>query len=121
MGGTWVGEGMGAFTEFLRPEQQPDELGAISLDLKELPPGFQDIILSRLGFPVRRGASRAEIESLLGEALRLDRFVEDRISLEFSVGRQWRYRIGCTVLHEAGLCYVSVIREDMLAEIDEPR
>jgi len=114
MGHMWVGEGAGAFTDFLRLASRPGELGAMTLDFPSLPRPFSEDILDALRLPVRPGMSQNDITLLLGEPERRQRFVADRESLEFTIGQRWPYHVDCTVHEAEGLIYLAVIRKDIL-------
>lgn len=114
LGGTWLGEGLG-FTDFLRLEDMPSELGCISLDLADLPDEVSHAILGRLGLPLRPSMQSTEIEAHLGPPERAHRFVADRESFDYTVGRVCPYRVSCTVHNTDGLIYVVVARKDVLA------
>jgi hypothetical protein len=104
---TWVGEAIG-FTEWLRPEEDPDNLGSMALDLVELSPPVSQTILERIQLPLSRGMTFAEVSSVLGEAVDSQSFVSDRTSFDFLLGNHDRYSVSCTILHQGGLIYVVV-------------
>ena len=54
MGGMWLGEGLG-FTDFLRLEAMPEELGCLSLSLAELPEEVSAAIFARLSYRCAAG------------------------------------------------------------------
>lgn len=116
MGRTWIGEGLGAFSDFLRPEERPDEVGAITLDLQNLPLSVQESIFSRLHLPIRMHETKSALINQLGLPRQTNRYVEDRLSLDFLVGKRWRYLVTCTVHEEHGLLFVVVMRQDMLVD-----
>lgn len=108
----WVGEAIG-FTEWLRPRSSPHRLGSIALDLEALPDEIVEACLSRIGLPLRRHMTLAQLVSLFGQPLRTFDFVEDRATHEFRVGAPDAYDLSCTVLADGGLNYLVVtIPED---------
>jgi hypothetical protein len=108
MGRTWVGQAVG-FTEWLMPEDSPAKLGAISLDLVDLPRAVSETVLVRLGLALRRGMTASEVGAVLGACRSTDRFVEDRLSHNFQVGTVDRYSVSCTIHRDDGLIYVQVM------------
>lgn len=114
MGGMWLGEGL-AFTDFLRLESLPDELGCISLDMSALPQEVSLKVLDALGLPIRPFMKRKGIEACLGKSERTHVFVKDRRSFDFTVGCAWPYHVSCTVRNRGGLTHVVVARKDVLA------
>lgn len=121
MGRRWVGEGIGAFTDFLRPEERPQELGAITLELVCLPRPIQESIFAKLRLPIRIHATESTLIGQFGQPRHIQRFVDDRRTLEFDVGRRWPYLVSCTVQEEHGLIYVAVVRQDMLITEEDER
>lgn len=115
-GREWIGEGVGAFTDFLRPINDPTRVGAVSLDLVDLPDVFQVEVLRKLRLPLVRGMSKDAVIASMGRApARVMKFAEDRVTLEFEVGDRWRYEVSCTIRDDAGLTFVTLIRRDLLA------
>ena len=103
----WVGEAIG-FTEWLRPQSSPNQLGSIALDLEALPTEVTEACLSCIGLRLRRHMTFGELVSLFGEPLRTLSFVEDRATHEFRVGAPDAYDLSCTVMADGGLSYVVV-------------
>jgi hypothetical protein len=99
----WVGEGIG-FSEWLRLEDDPEELRSLAIDFAEFPSGAAAAVLAAIDLPLRPGMRLDDIRGVLGGA------VEDRVSHEFTVDSPARYNISCTVLHEGGLTYLVVTR-----------
>jgi hypothetical protein len=108
MGQAWVGEAVG-FPQWLMPEDSPNSLGSISLDLVDLPESASETILTRLGLALRRGMSALEAEAVLCTCLYTTRFVEDRPSHDFEVGAIDRYSVTCTIHQDDGLIHVVVM------------
>jgi hypothetical protein len=79
MGGIWVGEADG-FTEFLRPEDRPDELGSIEIDLSEIQEDIGTAILEKIHLPMRRGMAFEQVAQHLGPPEGTSVFVSDRKS-----------------------------------------
>ena len=103
----WIGEAIG-FTEWLRPQSSPHQLGSIALDLEALPAEVIETCLSCIGLPLRRHMTFAQIVSLFGEPLRTLSFVVDRDTYEFRIGVPDVYDLSCTVLGDGGLSYLVV-------------
>jgi hypothetical protein len=85
MGGVWVGKADG-FTEFLRPEDRPDELGSIEIDLSEIQEDIGTAILDKIHLPLRRGMPFEQVAWHLGPPEGTKVFVLDRKSHDFTVG-----------------------------------
>jgi hypothetical protein len=117
MGGAWLGEGLG-FTDFLCLETMPEELGCLSLSLADLPEEVSAAVFARLGLPLRRRMTCAEIDAHLGLPERQYLFVADRKSFDYTVGSEWPYHVGCTVHDRDGLIHVVVARKDVLARCE---
>lgn len=117
LGGRWLGEGLG-FTDFLRLEDTPRELGCISLDLSSLPDEVSHAILDRLGLPLRRSMQSAEIDAHLGSPEHTHTFVADRETFDYTVGRTCPYHVSCTVHDKDGLIHLVVARKDVLARCE---
>ena len=107
MGKSWVGEAVG-FTEWLRPDEAPERLGSLFLDLTELPTDVAAAILERLQVPVCLGMSLEEVTQVLGTHVDQQEFVPDRRSFDFAVGVPGAYRISCTIHENDGLIYLVV-------------
>ena len=103
----WIGEAVG-FTEWLRPAEDAESLGCVSLDLVALPLERSNAILARLDLPVRRGMPLEQLEAALGPALRQEIFIADRKTYYFAVREPDAYAVSCTVLNDVGLTYVVV-------------
>lgn len=103
----WVGEAIG-FSEWLCPQESPDSLGSLALDLEDLPQEVVADVLSRIGLPLHRGMTLAEIKPVLGNPARSDSFVPDRISYNFTLAGPDPYDVFCTVLSDGGLIYLVV-------------
>jgi hypothetical protein len=117
LGGIWIGEGIGPFTDFLRLETMPDDLGAMTLDLQALQPELSSAILARIGLPLRRGMFLSEAEGLLGAPNSETQFVPDRRTYTFAIGEKWPYLVKCTIHENDGLAYVVIVRSDVHAEL----
>lgn len=107
MGDTWVGEAIG-FTEWLRRKSDPDVLGALSLDLVDLPSRTAAAVMKRVGLPLRRGMTLESIQAVLGAPRQTRVFVADRRTYEFKHGHPDSFSVGCTLLHEGGLVHLTI-------------
>lgn len=104
----WIGEAIG-FTEWLRPVEKPDVLGALSLDLSDLPAEMSEKVFSALQLPLSRGMTYNQVVSVLGEPIQSHQFTSGQTSYDFRCGSNWQYEIGCTIRDENGLSYVTVV------------
>jgi hypothetical protein len=75
----WLGEAWD-FTEWLRPESDPDRLRSIALDLQALPGSVATAVLTTIQLPLRPGMSIEEITGILGEPAGAVSFLSDRMS-----------------------------------------
>jgi hypothetical protein len=107
MGKSWVGEAVG-FTEWLCPEEDPGQLGSVSLDLTDLPAHAVASILERLEVPVRPGMSLDEVTQVLGAHVGQQELVPGRCSYDFAVDAPSAYHISCTIHEDDGLIYLVV-------------
>ncbi len=105
---TWVGEAVG-FTEWLRREDEPDVLRALSLDFEEVSDGAAQAVMGRLGLPLRMGLSRDELVQRLGAPRAEARYRPDRATMEFSCGDPDPYVLSCALDGEEGLVFLAVL------------
>ena len=105
----WVGEGLGAFTEFLCLEEDPDTVRAICLDLGDLPTAVGESILAAVRLPLRAGMGDAEVRTTLGTPRGVQSFVPEQHTYEFRCGPDGGYEVSCTMHERAGLTYVTVL------------
>jgi hypothetical protein len=105
MGRVWLGEAIG-FSEWLRPVDDPEQLGSLALDLCDLPPELIEHVLGRLQLPLSRGMDLAQIRGHLGNPVGTQKFASDRRSFDFKCDG---YLIGCTVHDADGLIYIVVM------------
>ena len=117
MGREWVGEADG-FTEFLRPNGHPDELGSIVVDLSALPEHIGIGILDTIRLPLRCGMSLVQVTHCLGAPERTEVIVADRKSYNFTIGSRCPYYVSCTIRNSGDLIHVTVIRKDLMPEVD---
>ena len=104
----WLGEAHG-FTQWLRLQGDPEVLRSLAIDLERFPEDSSRAVLDAIGLPLRRGMSRAQIVSLLGEPHNTLSFVADRETYEFRVAGDGTYDVSCTVLKQGGLTYLQVM------------
>ncbi len=109
MDAVWVGEAIG-FSEWLRLEEEPEQLRSLAIDFSEFPEAIASAVLQAIDLPIRSGMRSEELIAVLGKPLEEQRFVKDRVSYEFALAEPQRYDVSCTVLNEGGLCYVVVMR-----------
>jgi hypothetical protein len=107
LGRLWIGEAIG-FSEWLRSYERPAVLESLALDMAELPEALVERVLARIGLPVRKGLTRRELVTLLGEPYETHVFADDRKTFEFRYGESDPYLVSCTVLNEGGLTYLVV-------------
>lgn len=105
MGRMWVGEAIG-FSEWLRPDDDPAQLGSLALALRDLPPELSERVLGHLQLPLSRGMDLAQIRGQLGDPVGTQRFVSDRRNFDFKFAG---YSISCTVHDADGLVYIVVM------------
>jgi len=117
MGTYWKYEGI-RFTWFARWSQTPDDTGGVEVDFAEVPETVSAAIFYALNLPLRQGMTQDEVRALLGEPEETHVFVADRTTCDYVVGTHQLYRVGCTVHNTTGLIHVSVIRKDVLAQIE---
>lgn len=113
----WVGEAVG-FSEWLRLASAPEVLGSLAVDLVELPPSAVGQILGKLRLPLRAGMTIHEVSAVLGEPRASLMFTPDRETFEYLVGAEDRYTLSCTINHEGGLVYLTVLSHE---HIEPPR
>lgn len=106
----WIGEAIG-FSEWLRPVEKPDVLGALSLDLSDLPYEMSQKVFTVLHSPLSRGMDYNQVVSVLGEPTHSHQFTSGQRSYEFRCGSQWPYAIDCTIRDEDGLSSVTIVAE----------
>lgn len=106
----WIGEAVG-FSEWLRPIENPDVLGALSLHLADLPDEVSQKIFTVLHLPLSSGMNFSQVVSLFGEPKNSHRFTSGQRSYEFRCGSRWPYQIDCTIQDEDGLSYITVVAE----------
>lgn len=104
MGERWIGESFG-FTEWLRPQNEPEVTRSISIYLEDFEPDFLAELFSKLGVNLVEGLKIDEIEAVLGKAKSRKSFAKDRLTYEFLVGSEEVYYISCTVLNQGGLVF----------------
>lgn len=108
LGRTWIGEAMG-FSEWLRPTDDPENLGALSLDFASFPADRWGPVLHRLGLPLRPSMIFEEVSGHLGAPSKVESFVRDRRTYSFEVGVADRFEDSCTILANGGLSYLTVV------------
>lgn len=104
----WVGEAMG-FSEWLRPEDDPDILRSLALDFAELPYTAVEAVLKAIDLPVSPGMTVDELRTILDEPSEILSFTPDRLTYEFLCMGPPEYAISCTVLNDGGLTYLVVM------------
>jgi hypothetical protein len=112
MNGLWHYEGIG-FSWFGAPMDDPTSTACLELFADEVPANVMERIMERIGLPLAFGTSRERIETLLGKPFTTSTFSDDRISCEFMTTGTEPYYISCTILHDGGLVFFSLMREDL--------
>ena len=102
----WVGEAI-EFSEWLRPNDDRDRLGALSLDLTTFPAA--DAVLKTLQLPLKHGQSRSDVQDLLGMPTNMTTWAPDRIEAEFKYPDDDPYCISCTFTDSDGLIYLTIM------------
>jgi hypothetical protein len=90
----------------------------LEIDFWELPESAWSSILASLRLPLHAGMTCDDITGILGEPVETLAFVADRKTYKFRVGSQHPFHVSCTVQDDAGLTFVSVIREDVFTKIE---
>jgi hypothetical protein len=111
----WLGEACG-FTEVLRLTRDSAVVRSVSVDLGDLAVRQHVALLDALGLPLRRGMELKQVTDVLGDPRLAMSFVKDRTTHEFRIGRRWRYRVACTLLHKGGLIYVTMMSSERVAK-----
>lgn len=104
----WVGEALG-FSEWLRPADDPESLGSLSIDFARFPEDVAGRVLEAIGLPIRAGTDHEGLRDALGEPEEVCRLVPDQVDYEFRTDGPEPYRISCTVRDEGGLSYLVVM------------
>lgn len=104
----WVGEAVG-FSEWLRPEGEPDAMGSLTLDFAEFPGDAASRVLEAIELPVRPGMTLDELKAVLGEPRQTFRFVAGKATHEFLADGPEPYQISCTVKEQGGLSDLGVM------------
>ena len=107
-GRLWVGEAHG-FSEWLRLQKDPENLGSLAIDFGTFPVGAAKRVLATLGLRLHKGMTATEIAAVLGRPRTTERFVPDRRTFEFVTGGKEPFRVSCTVLENGGLTYLGVM------------
>lgn len=115
MGGDWYCDAIG-FTWFGRLNRSPDETGCLELNFSEVSSRESENILSAIQLPLSAGMSLEAVREVLGEPNETISFVADRKTYEYRVNSEASYRVSCTIQNEEGLIFLSIAREDVLAE-----
>lgn len=103
----WIGEAVG-FTEWLRPANDPANLGSLALHVSDLPPRVTEAVMRRVGLPLRAGMTLDDVAAVLGRPVGGHRFASDRQTYEYVTGQIDRYRIDCTIHATEGLVHVVI-------------
>lgn len=101
----WIGEALG-FTEFLRLDEDPAVLRAVSLHLEALPDDVAARMLEALRLPLRRGMDEAEGVARLGAPREVLNLGPGRRSYAFLCGMGDLYDVACTVEEGLGITHV---------------
>jgi hypothetical protein len=104
----WVGEAIG-FSEWLRLADRPQALRSLAIDFSEFPEQAAAEVLRAIDLPVRAGMTLNRLRKVLGDPVKENRFVKDRVSYEFVFRGPPRYNVSATVLNKSGLTYLVVM------------
>jgi hypothetical protein len=102
----WVGEAVG-FSEWLRPVEDPEILGSLSINFKEFPERAADQVLKAIELPLKRGMTADNLKAVLGEPVETLRFVPGKVTYGFMTPEP--YKVSCTVEDEGGLIFLEVM------------
>ena len=103
-----MGEAVG-FSEWLRPEDEPDALGSLTIDFAEFPGEAASRVLEAIELPVRPGMTLDEPRALLGEPRQTFRFVAGKATHEFLSDGPEPYLASRTVKEQGGLSDLGVM------------
>lgn len=116
----WIGEAVG-FTEFLRLDEEPGTLKALSIHFETLAPEVSGRLAAALGLPLRGGMDAAALLAALGDPAETLACGADRRSYRFHCGKGDVYDVFCTVEDEAGLTSAAVMAPTPRRLAPEPR
>ena len=105
MGRLWTGEGMG-FTQWLRPVENPESLGSLSIDFVELEPIIVREMLDVIQLPLSMGMRLTDINRTLGPPAEIEQFTQDRKSYIHICGSGNCFTIDSTIDEANGLIYL---------------
>ena len=111
-------EGYGFMAAFISPtdcDWQTSEI-MLSYENGDCPVAEGNTFLAELGLGLRKGITQAEVKELLGSPVRT---FPSSLGLDFVVGREWPYYVGCSIKQVEGLYAVWICRKDM-ADEQEP-
>ena len=109
----WIYEGIG-FTWFGSFAKSPRKTIAFELNFSELTFPEEETILAALQLQVRRSMTHADLVSALGQHSSEQRYVPDRVTLQFYAGPEMHYALDATVHEIKGLVHLSVIPRHLL-------
>lgn len=112
MNGLWRYEGIG-FSWFGAPMDGPGGTACFELFADEVSSETMRRIMNKVGLPIAFGMSRAQVEAVLGAPFATSSHSDDRVTLEFLTSDAEAYYLCCTVLHEGGLVFFSLLRGDL--------
>lgn len=118
MNGLWRYEGIG-FSWFGAPMDEPGRTACFELLADEIPPETMSRIMNKVGLPIAFGMSRAQMEAVLGAPFNSSSYSDDRVTLEFLTSDTEAYYLSCTVLHEGGLLFISLLRGDLYRKYND--
>jgi len=108
-------EGYGFTTAFLSPADSEWQTSEILLTFEngECPVAEGNAFLQGLGLGLRKGMTQAEVKELLGNP---ERTFPLSLGMNFVVGEEWPYFVGCTIKADEGLVGVWICRKDLADE-----
>jgi hypothetical protein len=110
----WAGEAIG-FSEWLRPEDDPETLQSLAIDFKKFPADTAERVLRDIELPVSPAMTFEQLRATLGEPAEVSRYVRGQADYEFISPEPYPYRISCTVADDGGLVYLVVL----VRQVDE--
>ncbi len=120
MNGLWRYEGIG-FSWFGAPMDEPGHTACFELFADEVHPLTMSRIMNKVGLPIAFGMSRVQVEAVLGEPFATSSYSDDRVTLEIMTSGSEAYYLSCTVLHEGGLVFFSLLRGDLYRKYNGSR
>ena len=104
-------EGYGIATAFLSPEGPAWQTSEVQLTFEnnECPEAEGSAFLAKLGLRLRKGIGRHQVREIMGHPVK----EFPSAGLDFIIGREWPYYVGCSIKDTEGLFAVWICRKDL--------